>query len=133
MLFVSVVALLVLGPDRLPGMLRLTGQWIAKGRRLMVDVRHRSGVDEMLRVEGALGDMRTMMRVPGSSVAPAPDRPAPSEPFAADIGREYPVEGPDAYGALPDDLVRLAPSASPAGTKAFAEQDSDHWQTDGGG
>jgi len=112
MLVFGVVALLVLGPDRLPGMLRLTGQWIARARRLMLNVRHQSGIDEVLRAEGfggGLGDIRAMMHGGAASLAPTHMQPLATDAPAFDRDREYPVEGPDAYGALPEDLVAVAP------------------------
>lgn len=105
------VALLVLGPEKLPGMLRTMGQWIAKLRRLTTEVRHQSGIDDVLRAEGfegGLNELRGIMRG-GPAALPAPSytprAPAQTQHFVADKSREYPVEGPDAYGALPEDLL----------------------------
>ena len=122
-LLLGTVALLVLGPEKLPGMLRTMGQWIAKLRKLTTEVRHQSGIDDVLRAEGfdgGLNELRSIMRGGAGSMAlpsPAPPRPAP-DPFVADRSREYPPEGPDAYGALPEDLV--APLAPPAPALAEA-------------
>jgi sec-independent protein translocase protein TatB len=106
------VALLVLGPEKLPGMLRTMGQWIAKIRRLTTEVRYQSGIDEVLRAEGfdgGLNELRSMMRGGGGHTPQySPPRPAQPEPFVPDRSREYPVEGPDAQGALPEDLVSPA-------------------------
>ncbi len=116
-LVLGTVALLVLGPEKLPGMLRTMGQWVAKIRRLTTDVRNQSGIDEVLRAEGfdgGLNDFRSMMR--GGAVSHPPPRPVPQERFVPDPSREYPVEGPDAYGALPEDL--LSPSPPPLATAA---------------
>jgi sec-independent protein translocase protein TatB len=114
-LVLGTVALLVLGPEKLPGMLRTMGQWVAKLRRLTTEVRHQSGIDEVLRAEGfdgGLNELRSIMRG-GAAVAAShspPVRPV-QDTFIADTSREYPAEGPDAYGALPEDLV--APLAPP--------------------
>jgi sec-independent protein translocase protein TatB len=112
------VALLVLGPEKLPGMLRTMGQWVAKLRRLTTEVRHQSGIDEVLRAEGfdgGLNELRSIMR--GGSVSTpshqATIRQPAAEQFVSDKSREYPAEGPDAYGALPEDLVSPAPAALP--------------------
>jgi sec-independent protein translocase protein TatB len=113
------VALLVLGPDKLPGMLRTMGQWLAKLRRLTTEVRHQSGIDEVLRAEGfdgGLNELRSIMRG-GTAMAAthqATIRQPQPEQFVSDKSREYPAEGPDAYGALPEDLVSPAPAALPA-------------------
>jgi sec-independent protein translocase protein TatB len=113
------VALLVLGPEKLPGMLRTMGQWVAKLRRLTTEVRHQSGIDEVLRAEGfdgGLNELRSIMR--GGSVSTpshhATIRQPTPEQFVSDKSREYPVEGPDAYGALPEDLVSPADLVPPA-------------------
>jgi sec-independent protein translocase protein TatB len=121
------VALLVLGPDKLPGMLRTLGQWLAKLRKLTTEVRYQSGIDDVLRSEGldgGLNELRSLMRggIGGSmlshAAAPAPQHTSrPNlEHFMPDKSREYPVEGVDAYGALPEDLVpgaQFAPAAEP--------------------
>jgi sec-independent protein translocase protein TatB len=111
LLVVGTVALLVLGPDKLPGMLRTMGKWIAKLRRLTTEVRYQSGIDEVLRAEGfdgGLNELRTIMRGGGNS-APShgytPRAQIAPQTFVADKSREYPVEGPDAYGALAEDLI----------------------------
>ena len=117
------VALLVLGPEKLPGMLRTMGQWITKIRRLTTEVRYQSGIDEVLRAEGfdgGLNELRSMMRGGGHTPHHAPPRPAQPEPFVPDRSREYPVEGPDAQGALPEDLVSppAVEAASPPAIEA---------------
>jgi sec-independent protein translocase protein TatB len=117
LLVLGTVALLVLGPDKLPGMLRTLGQWIAKLRRLTTEVRYQSGIDDVLRAEGfdgGLNELRSIMRGGGASLGPRQAQtyrsPPPVENFIPDKSREYPVEGPDAYGALPEDLL---PAAAP--------------------
>jgi sec-independent protein translocase protein TatB len=126
------VALLVLGPDKLPGMLRTMGQWVAKVRRLTTEVRYQSGIDDVLRAEGfdgGLNELRSMMRGGVSMPSHNPVRTVQSDTFVPDKSREYPAEGPDAYGALPEDLVEHAmpemaasalggPSTSPAPSAA---------------
>lgn len=114
LLVLGTVALLVLGPDKLPGMLRTMGQWVAKLRRLTTEVRYQSGIDEVLRAEGfdgGLGELRSIMRGGAAAVATqhTPPRQPVVEQFVSDRSREYPPEGPDAYGALPEDLLSPAP------------------------
>ena len=117
LLVLGTVALLVLGPEKLPGMLRTMGQWLAKLRRLTTEVRHQSGIDDVLRAEGfdgGLNELRSMMRGGNNNAYSPPVRQPAQEQFVPDKSREYPVEGPDAYGALPEDLV-----APPAGIPAL--------------
>ena len=39
MAFIGVIALLVIGPERLPGVARNVGAWVGKGRRMINDVK----------------------------------------------------------------------------------------------
>jgi sec-independent protein translocase protein TatB len=123
---ICVVALVFVGPQKLPGVLRTLGEWIRKARSMVYDMRAQSGIDDLLRAEGLHGGMselRSLMRgghAPPYVPPPAPEvtpseatsPPSPSpyyhEPMFGcvdiDPTKEYPPEGPDAYGALPDDL-----------------------------
>jgi Tat protein translocase TatB subunit len=109
---IAIVALLAVGPRRLPGMLRDLGNWIRKLRKMTTDVRAQTGIDDILRAEGlggGLNELRSLMR---GAPAPAPNPYRPHEdPYAHDIdvSREYPPEGADAKGAMPDDLVEETP------------------------
>lgn len=123
---IGVVTLVAVGPQRLPGLLKNLATWIRKLRKMTTDVRQQTGIDELLRAEGlhgGLSELRTLMRGGGSAPAPAPYRP-PEDPYGhieIDISREYPPEGPDSKGALPDDLAADAPSVSaPVATAAAA-------------
>jgi sec-independent protein translocase protein TatB len=128
---ICVVALVFVGPQKLPGLLHTLGQWIRKARTMLYDMRAQSGIDDILRAEGfqgGLGEMRSLLRGQHSALsalssigAPADSNAAPSSAAAAlapspyadpnfsgievDPTKEYPPEGPDAYGALPDDLL----------------------------
>jgi sec-independent protein translocase protein TatB len=119
---IAVVVLIVVGPQKLPGMLRTLGQWIRRLQQLSSDVRHQTGIDELLRAEGieGLDGLRSMLRgdlralvqdavrtSPASGVAPADDPYV--EVGEVDRYREYPPEGVDAGGTLPDDLIDEAP------------------------
>ncbi len=143
------VAVVVLGPKELPKYLRKAGQFAGRMRRLAMDMREKSGIDEVLRTEGidrdiaeirrlARGEITGMatalrstadaVRIPGIT-GPAAARPTPTAPVAQtvaatgqpsqlapvpqpgslpqsspvlDMQREFPPEGADAYGALPD-------------------------------
>ncbi len=124
---IGMVTLIAVGPKRLPGLLRDLAKWIRKLRKMTTDVRQQTGIDELLRAEGlhgGLNELRGLMRgggFPGPAPAPAPIRiPSPPEdPYAVldmDVAREYPPEGPDSKGALPDDLT--ANDDDPAPTAA---------------
>ena len=116
---IAVVTLVAVGPQRLPGMLKNLATWVKKLRKMTIDVRQQTGIDDLLKAEGLSGgltELRSIMRGGGGPApAPAPYRPAedPYHSIEIDLTREYPPEGPDAKGALPDDLVADEPSAAP--------------------
>gem|GEM_PF-2986019 len=127
MLVVMAVALLVIGPRRLPGMLQTLGKWVRKLRRMAFDMRNNSGIDDILRGEGLtgglnelrelrdtlrgdLGSMRRQWEAEHLAEQQKAPTPAKSEPAAVhiDVSREYPPEGVDAQGSLPEDLAHQA-------------------------
>lgn len=135
LVLILVVALVVLGPQRLPGMLRTIGVWIHKLRQMTTEVRAQTGIDDLLRHEGfsgGLSEVRSLLRGDAGSLlrhAPVSDSvPAAADPYRdqssleGDATRERPVEGPDAYGALPDDLVDEEALVHPAPTQAAPTQ-----------
>lgn len=134
LLMICVVALIFVGPKKLPGMLHSLGQFIRKMRNMTNDVRNQTGIDQLLRAEGlhgGLNELRGLLRVnhglsfDAPHVPSTPSTPEPivmaepnvsasvaslpiDDPYAhidIDSTREYPPEGADAYGALPDDLL----------------------------
>lgn len=148
-LVIAVIALVVVGPQKLPGMLRTLGQWIRKLRRLTTEVRAQTGIDEILREEGIDGvhELRSLLRGEIANARRRPTQPREDPYLDAiefDQGREYPVEGADSYGAMPDDLIdedeeaELAESedaavkAPNADTKAEAVESSTGSQKQGG-
>jgi sec-independent protein translocase protein TatB len=150
---VCVVALLVAGPHRLPEVLGTLGSWISRLRNMTSDLRRQTGIDDILRNEGlsgGLNELRSIMRTdplaalrqaaPGR---PAASKPAPVSPDAVvdaygeaidfDRFREFPIEGVDAYGAIPEDLApKVTPAVPPlppapaegSGTPAAGEEKS---------
>lgn len=106
---IGLVALIVVGPQKLPEMMRTAGEWVGKLRRMTSDMRAQTGIDDILREEGIDGvaELRTLLR--GERGLAARRRSgtygyeAYSEP--PDPAVEFPTEGPDANGALPDDLL----------------------------
>ena len=122
---IAVVTLVVVGPHKLPGMMRTLGEWLSRLRRLTTEMRVHSGIDDILRQEGIAGglnELRALVRGELSHIERAVTSPAshPASPdpyadaFEPDPSRESPVEGPDAYGALPDDLADESPAPSDA-------------------
>jgi sec-independent protein translocase protein TatB len=135
-----IVGIVVLGPKDLPRYLRKAGEFAGRLRRLAYEMREKSGIDEVLRTEGIdreiaeirrlargeIGGVVTAMRsatdaargAVGASSRPAvePEKQAPAVATAVVVAREreYPPEGPDSYGAVPD----TAPVYPPTSTSA---------------
>ena len=153
LLMICVVALVFVGPKKLPGMLHSLGQFLRKLRNMTNDVRNQTGIDQLLRAEGlhgGLNELRGLLRInhgisfdpPHVSTTPTTSEPVSSEPtlpnpntssvhapfddpyahIEIDTTREYPPEGADAYGALPDDLLGEAPRLALT-TTSEAEKD----------
>lgn len=153
LLLIGTVALLVVGPDKLPQMLGTLGRWSNKLRRITTEVRYQTGIDDLLRQQGIQGgldeirELRNMVKgnvaglaanvatQPKSSSARTTSAPSasgqtgtssaassnstasasvPLDPFKdiqSDPTREYPPEGCDAGGCLPDGLWWTGESA----------------------
>lgn len=117
---VGVVALVVVGPQKLPTMLRTLGQWTGKLRRMTMEMRAKTGIDEILREEGIDGvaELRSLLRGEIAAANTAMQRPI-FDPYQddapVDLAAEYPPEGADSKGAIPEDLLVHARSgeASP--------------------
>jgi sec-independent protein translocase protein TatB len=141
---VVIVALVVMGPHELPKVLRKLGQWAGKLRRMAYDLRAQSGIDDVLRAEGIGGDLREIAKLARGELdgvvqtsrldqmrppTPPPERAHGIEVYRA---REYPLEGADACGALPDTnvvypelLVASAHAGSDAWTCGIADPPPD--------
>jgi sec-independent protein translocase protein TatB len=131
-----IVGIVVVGPKKLPTLMRTTGQWIGKLRRMSTDLRSQSGIDDLIRKEGLereIQELRSLarMNVMGSLMSPALNLAGPERPLSAPISsgappssakdtaewkrieplreREYPLIGCDACGALADDAVIYVP------------------------
>ena len=133
LLMICIVALIAVGPKKLPGMLHSLGQFLRKMRNMTNDVRNQTGIDQLLRSEGlhgGLNELRGLLRGnhgisfdPPHVTTPTASEPTGSSPIVhapiddpyahmdIDSSREYPHEGADAYGALPDDLLDDEPPA----------------------
>lgn len=107
MTLVAIVALIVVGPKKLPVMLRTLGEWVGRLRRLTTEMRAQTGIDEILREEGIDGvtELRSLLRGEIAAARTRMQRVQSEEPSLPDDLQEYPPEGADAAGALPDDLA----------------------------
>lgn len=125
LLLVLVVAVVVFGPKELPRYLRKAGELAGKLRRFAFEMRHKSGIDELLRTEGLDRDIAEIRRLASfargqvdgvvsavrsaGTAAMSTNAAAPTAPLAPAIvverEREFPREGADAYGALADTAI----------------------------
>lgn len=128
-LVVLLVALVVIGPKDLPKLLRKLGQYAGKLRRMAGELRAQSGIDDALRSEGLADDIAEIRKLArgeidsirhAATVNMAADgaaglsgtsntREARStetvyggDTFHVPRDREYPRDGADSLGALPD-------------------------------
>src|SRR6185369_11903097 len=101
MVVLGVIALVVVGPRNLPTLLRTAGQLIGRVRRMAMDLRTESGIDEILDAEGIRTEIDNFRRLASGAVDP--DEISPN--VVPDREREYPRTGPDSFGAFSEDLV----------------------------
>ncbi len=149
MLLLVIVGIVVVGPKKLPQMMRTAGQWVAKLRKMSTTLRSQSGIDEILRIEGLEKEMRelralTRINVMDSLVSVA-ERPLPvraprqlgsagggAAPVAAGFGASTAAtEGAAAKpgaaktGAVTRTSPKVAASSSPVtGSPAIATAES---------
>lgn len=97
LLLIAVVALVVLGPDRLPGAVRTAGLWIGRIKRsfsaIKAEVEREIGADEIrrqlhneqiLELEREMNAMKQSLNAPLSTITePSPATPPPAESAAA--------------------------------------------------
>ena len=102
LLLVGIVALVVLGPDRLPGAVRTAGLWIGRIKRsfsaIKAEVEREIGADEIrrqlhneqiLELEREMNAMKQNLNAPLSSITePSPAAPPAAEPTVATDTRQ---------------------------------------------
>lgn len=135
---IAVMTLIVVGPQKLPKMLRTVGEFLGKLRRLTTEVRAQTGIDDILRqegIDGGLSELRAILRGDLSGVGGGGRNAGQvtrrqvveDDPYKhaieLDKTREYPPEGADAAGALPDDLIDDEPE--PEATAQNAEPEPE--------
>jgi len=80
LVLIAVVALLVVGPERLPELVRETGRWVRAARRFITDARYQ--IERELDVD-TRGDFRENIADLDRLLKSAPDREPPRDPPAS--------------------------------------------------
>lgn len=107
---IGIVALVVVGPKNLPTLMRTAAQTLARLRRMAMDIRAESGIDEALELDGLRAEIQRLRSLTdveslldSATSPPAAARRPSAEGLAfPERSREYPAIGPDSYGALPE-------------------------------
>ena len=87
LIVVAVVALLVVGPEKLPGLARTAGLWVGKARRMIADVK--AEVDRELQLEELKQSFRQQ-----ANLADLKDLPEQVKSLREDIQAEFDDPGP---------------------------------------
>lgn len=101
---IAVVALVVLGPKRLPQALKTVGRGIGQFRRAVTQIKEEVGyddvVDEVVRpLREGMHDLNTQVN---KELTASTARDVDVDDAALGITSEYPEGGPDDYGAIPE-------------------------------
>ncbi|HEY3592763.1 MAG TPA: Sec-independent protein translocase protein TatB [Polyangiaceae bacterium] len=107
LLLIAIVAIVVVGPRRLPGMLRNAGHIIGRLRRMATDLRTESGIDDILDAEGLRNELDNFRRLAAGQISLEDLSPN----VVPEREREYPRMGCDSYSATSEDLVPYLPAA----------------------
>ncbi|MCF7531291.1 Sec-independent protein translocase protein TatB [Pseudomonas petrae] len=144
LLLVGLVALLVLGPERLPGAARTAGLWIGRLKRsfnaIKQEVEREIGADEIRRqlhnehilsLEEEARKIMQPQQPPAAPVTPAPAEPATETPVspapvstAPVMGAASPVQSADIGPAAPAESASVAPPPVHVGPAAPAAPES---------
>lgn len=124
---ILVVLLIVVGPDRMPGLMRSAGKTLRQVRKATNDLRAQTGIDELLRDPDPLGvrDLEASLR---ADLARGPERRMPLEATA--VAQELPTEGTDLAVAREHATRGTTPATADA---ASAEHDEATMRVDAEG
>lgn len=114
-LVIAVVGIVVLGPRRLPTMMRSAGQWVAKLRRMSTDLRAQSGIDDLIRQEGLeneIQELRSLSRINVIDTLMTPAATAGAAGAAASSPQRATVTTPK-IEAKPSDVKAPPPRSLP--------------------
>jgi sec-independent protein translocase protein TatB len=116
LLVVALVGLIVIGPKRLPEVARTAGQWVAKVRRFVADVKQdidremqKADLNELRNLKQELDETRRVVEQTSSSLIKEANIAPPPEP----TGMSPTVPSPT-QGTAPAAPAVEAPAAAPA-------------------
>lgn len=105
---ICVVALVVLGPTRLPGLVRKVGRWIGKARAMANDFRQQLENEVNLEELNRMTERMAQQRKPDPESPPVPPEPAAETPADSSLsGTGYP------YGMPTDTSTMTESPAAP--------------------
>ena len=131
MVLIALVALVVLGPNKLPKLARDVGRWVGRARQMVRQMQDQ--LDHEARVaEWSMGDperAKTLTQPPAiADVSTVPDGPdAPRSAAAVPAGPDAVPAGPDAVPTRT--AVPAGPEAVPAGPEALPPLAADSLPT----
>ena len=117
-----VVGIVVLGPQKLPGLMRTAGKWVRKLRRMSSELRAQSGIDRILREEGLDKELRELRELKASlsrhavldSLVEAANRPLPERTSAPAAKSSAAVATPAPSSNSPRGALSLSKAESHA-------------------
>jgi sec-independent protein translocase protein TatB len=113
MVVLAVVALVVVGPRNLPGMLRTLGKTIGRIRRFATELRTDSGIDDVLQAEGIQREIHNFRRLVSGEILDDDELDGIPKVYP-NRHAEYPPMGADSDGVMAEDEVAyLPPVAGP--------------------
>ena len=108
-ILLALIAMIVVGPRNLPTMLRTLGKTVAKLKRLTVDIREQTGIDEILKGEGIEKEMEQLRMIASGRILDVDLASDPADDHPPRY-REYPRMGVDGYDAIPEDTAPYVPA-----------------------
>ncbi|WP_226686760.1 Sec-independent protein translocase protein TatB [Stutzerimonas stutzeri] len=123
LLLVGLVALMVLGPERLPGAVRTTGLWVGRLKRsfsnIKAEVEREIGADEIRRqlhnerILDLEREMKQSIMPPSSTASSSTATPPPTENTASDTANSTAAVTPNPSPELPPSTPVAEPAATP--------------------
>ncbi len=123
LLLVGLVALMVLGPERLPGAVRTTGLWVGRLKRsfsnIKAEVEREIGADEIRRqlhnerILDLEREMKQSIMPPSSTASSSTATPPPTENKASDTANSTAAVTPNPSPELPPSTPVAEPAATP--------------------